>query len=94
MNPLDSTSAAAFARTPAIQPAETVIPAISAISAAARRDGTKFPQLRFAACAQVSGPKLARARTPGGSVPSLTSPQHGHCFACATCSVTTGAGAG
>jgi hypothetical protein len=40
MNPLDPISAAALARTPAIQPADTRIPAIWAISAAARRDGT------------------------------------------------------
>ena len=52
------------------------------------------PAVRFAACAQVSGPKLARARTCAGSSPSLTVPQHGHSFACATYSVTTGSGAG
>ena len=93
-NPLDSTRAAAFARTPAIQPADTFTPARSAIKAAARPDGTKFPQVRFAACAWVSGPNAARARTPSGSVPSVTSPQHGQAFDCATCSVTSGSGAG
>ena len=31
-----------------------------------------------------SGPKLARARTSRGSPPSVTVPQHGHSFACAT----------
>jgi hypothetical protein len=72
----------------------TRISAISRISAAARPAGMKFPQIRFAACAWVSGPKLAAARTLGGSVPSLTSPQHGHRFDCATCSVTSGSGAG
>jgi hypothetical protein len=40
------------------------------------------------------GPKLARARTPAGSLPSVTVPQHGQAFACATYSVTFGAGAG
>ena len=55
--------------------------------------GMWCPQARFAACAQVSGPKLA-ARTRGGSCPSVTAPQHGHCFACATYSVTFGAGGG
>jgi hypothetical protein len=40
MNPLDPSSAATFARTPAIQPADTRTPAIWTISAAARRDGT------------------------------------------------------
>ena len=40
MKPLDSTRAAAFARTDAIHPAETRMPAISAISTAARPDGT------------------------------------------------------
>ena len=49
---------------------------------------------RFAACALASGPKLARARTCAGSSPSVTVPQHGHSFACATYSVTLGAGAG
>ena len=53
-----------------------------------------WPAVRFAACAQVSGPKLARARTCAGSSPSVTVPQHGHSFACATYSVTFGAGAG
>ena len=52
-----------------------------------------WPAVRFAACAQVSGPKLARARTNGGSSPSVTAAQHGHCLACATYSVTTGGGA-
>ena len=94
MKPLDSISRAAFARTPATQPAETAIPAISRISSAARPTGMKFPQARFAACACASGPKLARARTCAGSTPSVTSPQHGHAFDCATCSVTSGSGAG
>jgi hypothetical protein len=50
-----------------------------------------FAQVRLAACACVSGPKLARARTCAGSSPS----HHGHCLACATYSVTTtGGGAG
>jgi hypothetical protein len=42
------------------------------------------PQVRFAACAQVSGPKLARARACGGRPPSVTVSQHGHAFACAS----------
>jgi hypothetical protein len=70
------------------------MPAIAAISSAARPTGMKFPQVRFAAWACASGPRAARARTPGGSSPSLTVPQHGHIFDCATCSVTSGAGAG
>ena len=37
---------------------------------------------------------LARARTCAGSSPSVIVPQHWHCFACATYSVTLGAGAG
>ena len=49
---------------------------------------------RLAACACASGPKLARARTCAGSPPSVTVPQHGHSLACATYSVTRGAGAG
>ena len=53
-----------------------------------------WPTTRFAACADASGPKLARARTCAGSSPSVTVPQHGHSFACATYSVTLGAGAG
>ena len=53
-----------------------------------------WPAVRFAACADASGPKLARARTCAGSPPSVTVPQHGHSFACATYSVTLGAGAG
>ena len=40
MNPLDSTRAAALARTEAIQPADTRIPPSPAISTAARPDGT------------------------------------------------------
>ena len=53
-----------------------------------------FTQLRFAACACASGPKLARARTNAGSSASLTASHHGHRLACATYSVTTGGGAG
>lgn len=44
--------------------------------------------------ADASGPKLARARTNAGSPPSLTASHQGHCFACATCPVTSGGGAG
>jgi hypothetical protein len=94
MNPLPATSAAAFPRTPATQPVETVTPAIWDISPAARCTGMWFAQVRFAACACVSGPKLARARTCAGSSPALTASHHGHCLACATYSVTTGGGAG
>ena len=53
-----------------------------------------WPQVRFAACTHVSGPKLARARTWAGSSPSVTAPHPGHSFACATYSVAFGAGAG
>jgi hypothetical protein len=53
-----------------------------------------LPQVRFAACAQASGRMLARARTCGGSSPSVTAPQHGHSFACATYWVTFGSGGG
>ncbi len=53
-----------------------------------------WPAVRFAACAQVSGPKLARARTYAGNSPAVTIPQPGHSLACATYSVTLGAGAG
>ena len=49
---------------------------------------------RLAAWACASGPKLARARTCAGSSPSVTVPQHGHSFACATYWVTFGSGGG
>jgi hypothetical protein len=70
------------------------MPASWPSSSVARQMGMWCPQVRFAACAQVSGPKLARARTYAGSSPSVTVPQHGHRLACATCSATFGAGAG
>jgi hypothetical protein len=53
-----------------------------------------WPQARFAACAQVSGLKLARARTCAGSSPADTVPQPAHSFAWATYSTIFGAGAG
>ena len=56
MNPLASTSAAAFPRIPAIHPVETAMPASWHSSSVARWMGMWWPLARFAACAQVSGP--------------------------------------
>lgn len=51
-------------------------------------DGDVMAEVRFAAHAHGSGPKLARVRTCDGSSPSITVPQHRHCLAGTTYSVT------
>ena len=69
MNPLASTSEAARPRIPAIHPAETAIPASCHSSSVDRWTGIWWPVVRFAACAQVSDAKLARARTCAATHP-------------------------
>ena len=73
--------------TPGCRPSPPSAPPPARTGRSSRRSGSPPAH-------ELSGPKDARARTPGGRVPSVTSPQHGHIFDCATCSATSGSGAG
>ena len=95
MNPLAATSRGGLPPDPGHPPGGDGEPGERGTAAPPPgRRGVVRRHTRFAACALASGPKLARARTSAGSTPSVTSPQHGHAFACATYSVTTGGGGG
>ena len=89
------TSAAALRRTEAIQPAETLMPASSHSSSVARVDRDVVARGPGSRPARAPPGRSSPGPARGAAVsPSVTVPQHGHCLACATYSVTRGAGAG